>query len=253
MERDTLTKDLSMINKYISLIIDNTRRVVTSRSEDLMGQFVKTEIRTKGPLTLKEKVPLTKLQLATLSIPFGQKSKEKKLKEISNAVEGYLQEKMQELSDEIAKSCEGDIEKMWTSLEKCGENFDSLLKRHTDESPLSNTQSGSLWEIIKEEETKIPDIVIYDRIFDTHSFMMWHLTKVMLRPMFWAPPNPIDQMRNNLTHFYENIFNPIAEYLEQQTSKLIGMIGEPFERLKSYLNEYGNQMIDNCRNVDGMS
>lgn len=255
MERDALTKDLSMINEQISLIIDGTQCAVTSISEDLMSRFVKTEIRTKGPLTLKEKVPLTKPRLVTLSIPFGQKSKEKKLKEISNAVESYLQEKMQELSDEIAKSCEDDIEKMWARLENAEKKFDSLLKRYADESPLSNSQFDSIYEIIKAEETKLPDMVMYDRIFDTHSFEVWCLTKDIPLWGYWlyVPQNPIDRIRNNMTHFYEGVFEPIVEYLELQISKLRRLIGEPFERLKSDLTEYGNQIIDNCKKVDGMS
>ena len=242
-----------MINKHIGLIIDNTQRIVTSRSEDLMGQFVKTEIRTKGPLTLKEKVPLTKLQIAILSIPVDKKGKEKKVKEINGVIESYLQEKIQALSDEIAKSCGGDIEKMWTSLENAGEKFDSLLKRHVEESPLSNSQSGSLFEIIKAQKTRFPDMdmVIYNKISDTHSFEMWHLTKDMLRPMLWiyGLQNPIVRIRDNMAHLYESLFEPITEYLEFQTSKLWRTIGEPFERLKSDLNEYGNQMIDICKKV----
>ena len=244
-----------MINQLVSHTIDITKYMVINTSTDLMGHFVKTEIKTKGPLTLKEQVPLTKFQLLTLSIPIGKTTKEKKLKEISTATESYLHKKTQELINEIAEICEDNIEKMWINLECAGKNFDSLLKGYAGETSSSNTKLGSLYDIIKAKETMIPDMVIYDCIFETHSFEMWYLTKEIPSQGYWiyVPPNPIDQMRNNMAHLYENLFGPIAEYLESQTSKLRKRIGEPFERLKTDLNEYGKQIIDNIKKADGIS
>lgn len=61
MERETLTKELTMINQFISSTVDNTKNMAASKGDELIRQFAKTEIRTKGPLTLEEKVPSDKI------------------------------------------------------------------------------------------------------------------------------------------------------------------------------------------------
>ena len=245
MDREASINDLLHIIEDINFIIDSTQCIMTSRSKDLMSQFAKTEIRAKGPLTLEEKAPLTKLQIAAFSIPVGKKGKEKRAKEISDVVEGYFQEKMQELRNEITKDCECDIKEMWASLENAGKTFESLLNRYVNETASSNSPFGSLHEKIKAEEARIPDVTQYDCLFDIHSFQMWQLTKDIPIWGYWVyvRPNPMVEKWDNMTHFYEGLLEPIAEYLEMSPESW-RVISESFERLKSDLAEYGNQMID---------
>lgn len=88
---------------------------------------------------------MTKIQIATILMSMGKGDKvERRIKEISDALTEYLQEKMRDLINEIDNNVADDIKKMWAMLEEYGKEFDSLM--YDDLSAHHNSNSGTFYE-----------------------------------------------------------------------------------------------------------